>query len=108
MSGAQLTWLPSDPIPPEILTAAADPEMLFCSHNDSFERQIEAHILHPHSGWPIIPMSGAALFRDFSNAASVHTACHLSPAIRIHKPGDRPVEAHFKRVRCNPFVRHPP
>jgi Protein of unknown function (DUF3987) len=47
------TWLPSQPIPAEILEAAADPATLIVSFNDAFERQLEEHILHPRYGWPI-------------------------------------------------------
>ena len=50
------TWVPSDPVPLGILSAAADPETLIVAFNDAFERQIEAHILHPRYGWPIFPL----------------------------------------------------
>ena len=33
------TWLPSDPVPDEIITAAADPDTLIVAFNDAFERQ---------------------------------------------------------------------
>jgi DNA polymerase bacteriophage-type len=47
------TWLPSDPVPDEIITAAADPDTLIVAFNDAFDRQIEQSILHPRYGWPI-------------------------------------------------------
>jgi hypothetical protein len=47
------TWLPSDPVPEEIITAAADPDTLIVAFNDAFDRQIEQSILHPRYGWPI-------------------------------------------------------
>ena len=50
------TWLPSDPVPEEIITAAADPEILICAFNDAFERQIEQHILHPRYQWPLFSL----------------------------------------------------
>lgn len=50
------TWLPSDPVPAEILSAAADPETLIVAFNDAFERWIEERILHPRYGWPIFPL----------------------------------------------------
>ena len=50
------TWLPLQPIPAEILEAAADPDTLIVSFNDAFERQLEQHILHPRYGWPIFPI----------------------------------------------------
>jgi DNA polymerase len=45
--------LPSDPVPPEILATATDPNTAF---NDAFERQVEERILHPRYGWPIFPI----------------------------------------------------
>jgi DNA polymerase len=54
--GPIATWLPSDPVPAEILTAAADPETLIVAHNDAFERQVEERILHPRYSWPIFPL----------------------------------------------------
>lgn len=50
------TWLPSNPVPQEILDAAADPATLIVAHNDSFERQIEEYILHPRYGWPLFSL----------------------------------------------------
>ena len=50
------TWLPSQPIPAEILETAADPDTLIVSFNDAFERQLEQRILHPRYGWPIFPI----------------------------------------------------
>jgi DNA polymerase len=54
--GPIATWLPSDHVPAEIVTAAADPETLIVAYNDAFERQVEQHILHPHYGWPLFPI----------------------------------------------------
>jgi hypothetical protein len=51
-----LTWRPSEPVPPEIIEAAADPDTCIVAHNDAFERQIEQHILHPRYGWPLFPL----------------------------------------------------
>jgi DNA polymerase len=50
------TWLPTDPIPDEILSAAADSDTLIVSFNDAFERELERRILHPRYGWPIFPL----------------------------------------------------
>jgi DNA polymerase len=51
-----LTWRPTEPIPSEIIEAAADPETCIVAHNDAFERQIEQHVLHPRYGWPLFPL----------------------------------------------------
>jgi DNA polymerase len=50
------TWTPSDPVPNEILAAAADPETLIVAFPDAFERQVEQRILHLRYGWPIFPL----------------------------------------------------
>ena len=50
------TWTPADPIPSDIIEAAADPETLIVDFNDAFERQIEERVLHPRYGWPIFPL----------------------------------------------------
>jgi DNA polymerase len=50
------TWLPSDPVPPEILETAANPDTLIVAFNDAFERQIEERILNRRYGWPIFPL----------------------------------------------------
>jgi DNA polymerase len=49
-------WLRGEPVPPAILEAAADPEVLFVAHNAGFERAILQHILGPRYGWPAIPV----------------------------------------------------
>ena len=51
-------WLPSEPVPPAIIEAAADPDCVFVAHNAGFERAILTHILvqRPHYGWPAIPV----------------------------------------------------
>jgi DNA polymerase len=40
-------WIPGDPVPPEFLQAALDPNWVVCAHNDAFETAIEQHILAP-------------------------------------------------------------
>jgi DNA polymerase len=50
------TWLPPNPVPPEILEATADPDTLIVAFNDAFERQVEERILHRRYGWPIFPL----------------------------------------------------
>jgi DNA polymerase bacteriophage-type len=49
-------WVPGDPVPPEWQDAAASPDWLAVAFNDNFERQIEAHIMAPRYGWPVIPI----------------------------------------------------
>ena len=47
---------PGDPVPPELIEAAADPSWVVCAHNDAFETAIEQHVLAPRYGLPIIPL----------------------------------------------------
>jgi DNA polymerase len=48
-------WWPGDPIPPEWLEAAVNPNWLVASHGDQFESSLEIFNLHPRFGWPIVP-----------------------------------------------------
>src|SRR5258707_392315 len=49
-------WLPGDPIPPEWIEAANNPDWIVSAYNDSFERLIEQHIMAPRYGWPLVPI----------------------------------------------------
>ncbi|HEX9321794.1 MAG TPA: hypothetical protein VF913_06695 [Xanthobacteraceae bacterium] len=49
-------WVPGQPVPPEIIEAARDPNSTFVAHNDAFETAVEQLILGPRFGWPIVPI----------------------------------------------------
>jgi DNA polymerase bacteriophage-type len=49
-------WAPGDPVPPEFIEAAQNPDWLVGAFNDQFERLIEQHIMGPRYGWPLIPI----------------------------------------------------
>ena len=49
-------WVPGDPVPPEFIEAAQNPDWLVSAFNDQFERLIEQHIMGPRYGWPIVPI----------------------------------------------------
>ncbi len=49
-------WIPGDPVPQEIVTAANDPTRIVAAHNANFERQIIQHVM-PRHGWPQIPLA---------------------------------------------------
>jgi DNA polymerase len=49
-------WLPSEPVPPAIVAAAADSGTIFVAHNAGFERAVFELILEPRYGWPAIPI----------------------------------------------------
>jgi DNA polymerase len=54
--GPVQVWRPGDPIPPEFIEAANNPDVLVCAHNAAFEIAIERLILEPRFGWPHIPL----------------------------------------------------
>ena len=50
-------WVPGEPIPEVFSTAAADPDWLLVAHNSNFERALAERLLHPHYGWPVVPLA---------------------------------------------------
>ena len=54
-------WVPGDPVPPEFIEAARNPDWLIAAHGDHFETQIERRIMAPRFGWPEIPARSASL-----------------------------------------------
>jgi DNA polymerase len=48
-------WIPGDPVPPEFIEAASNPNWVVAAHGDHFESAIEHHIMAPRFGWPVIP-----------------------------------------------------
>jgi DNA polymerase len=51
---AQL-WVPGDPVPPEFIEAASNPNWNVVAHGDHFESAIEHHKMAPLFGFPEIP-----------------------------------------------------
>ena len=49
-------WTPGDPVPPEFIEAANNPDWIVAAHGDHFETAVEHHILAPQFGWPEIPI----------------------------------------------------
>jgi hypothetical protein len=49
-------WTPGDAVPGEFVEAASNPSWTVTAHNDTFETQIERHILAPRFGFPTIPL----------------------------------------------------
>lgn len=49
-------WAPGDPVPPEYVEAARNPEWISYAHNAAFERAIEHYVMVPRYGWPVIPL----------------------------------------------------
>jgi DNA polymerase len=50
-------WTPGDPIPPEFIEAANNPDWIVAAHGDHFETAIERYIMAPWFGWPEIPIT---------------------------------------------------
>jgi hypothetical protein len=49
-------WIPADPVPPEFVQAANDPNWIVAAHGDHFETAIEHQIMAPRFDWPEIPL----------------------------------------------------
>jgi DNA polymerase bacteriophage-type len=49
-------WRLGAPCPVELFEAEANPSWCVAAHNDAFETAVEQHVLHPHNGWPIVPL----------------------------------------------------
>lgn len=50
------TWWPGDPVPPAVLTLAANRDAKAVAFNNAFDRQIWEQILTPRYGWPAVPL----------------------------------------------------
>jgi DNA polymerase len=50
-------WLPGDPVPPEFIEAARNPDWIVCAHNAQFEIALEHFILTRRYGFPKFPLS---------------------------------------------------
>jgi DNA polymerase len=50
-------WFPSDPVPPEFIEAANNPNWIVAAHGDHFESAIERHKMAQRFGWPEIPLN---------------------------------------------------
>ncbi len=48
-------WIPGNPVPPEFIEAARNPNWITVAHGDQFEAAIEQHVL-ARFGWPVIPV----------------------------------------------------
>ncbi len=48
-------WIPGNPVPPEFIEAANNPNWIIAAHGDHFESAIERHIM-ARFGWPEIPL----------------------------------------------------
>jgi DNA polymerase len=93
-------WIPGDPIPPEWIEAAANPNWCVAAWNAAFERRIEQHIIGPRYGWPLVPFErhqccmatalAAALPGKLENAAAAlglkHQKSDSGVMLKMAKP----------------------
>jgi DNA polymerase len=49
-------WTPGNPVPPEFIEAANNPNWIVAAHGDHFESAIEHHIMASRFGWPLVPL----------------------------------------------------
>jgi DNA polymerase bacteriophage-type len=49
-------WIPGNPVPPEFVEVASNPDWTVVAHNDAFETAVEQYNLHPLYSWPVIPI----------------------------------------------------
>ena len=49
-------WVPGDPVPPEFIEAARNPDWITSAFGDHFERLITQHIMGRRYGWPLVPI----------------------------------------------------
>src|SRR6516162_691480 len=48
-------WTPGDPVPPEFIEAANNPDWIVSAFNAGFERTIFEHVMARYHGFPLIP-----------------------------------------------------
>jgi DNA polymerase len=71
-------WIPGNPMPPEFVEAANDPNWIVAAHGDHFETATERHIMAPRFGWPEIPLERHRC--TMTMAAAVGLPARLSAA----------------------------
>jgi DNA polymerase len=70
-------WIPGDPVPPEFIEAAQNPDWEVCAHNAQFEIALEHFILTRRHGFPKFPLS-----RQRCTMAKA-LACSLPPKLEL-------------------------
>jgi CHC2 zinc finger/Toprim domain len=94
-------WIPGQPVPPEFLEAAQNPDWLLVSHNDQFERAVETRLLHGRFGWPVIPLSQRRCTMAMSLASALPGKLdNVCAALGL--PGKDPEGTRIMRLMCQP------
>src|SRR5262249_36925970 len=65
-------WLPGNPTPDQFTEAANNPDWLVTAFNDAFERLVEAHIMAPRHGWPLVPIERHRCLQAATLARALH------------------------------------
>ncbi len=65
-------WIPGNPVPPEFIEAARNPNWITVAHGDQFEAAIEQHVL-ARFGWPVIPttFTGSTIRSDWIGSIAI-------------------------------------
>ena len=80
-------WIPGDPVPPEFIEPANNPNWMIVAHGDHFETAIERHIMAPRFGWPEIPLNRHVC--TMSMALALSLPARLSAAADALELADR-------------------
>jgi DNA polymerase bacteriophage-type len=83
-------WLPGDPVPPEVIEVARNPDWLDCAHHAQFEVAIERFIMQRRFGWPKIPLSRHRCTMAMAQALSLPGKLELvAEALELIRQKDR-------------------
>ena len=80
-------WTPGDPVPPEFIEAANNPNWIVAAHGDHYESANEHHIMAPRFDWPEIPLERHRC--TMAMAAAVGLPARLSAAADVLELSNR-------------------
>jgi DNA polymerase len=80
-------WIPGNPVPPEFIEAANNPNWIVAAHGDHFESAIERHVMVPRFGWSEIPLERHVC--TMAMAAAVGLPARLSAAAGVLELNNR-------------------
>jgi DNA polymerase len=84
-------WVPGDPVPPEFIEAAGNPDWTTSAFNDQFERLITQNIMAPRHGWPVIPIERRRCLMAASLALALPGKLeNVAKALNLDQQKDKP------------------
>ena len=96
-------WFPGDPVPPEFVEAANNPDWTIAAHNVPFERACAMHILGPRHGFPEIPLERWRCSMAMARAAAIPAGLEKAvEAIGLPHTKDKAGQALMRRM-CQPL-----